>query len=220
MARSRKKSRKVRFSWLLLLVVIAIVAVRYVERVGPDKKPSDRFTVIRAIDGDTVELLGGDKLRLLAIDTPEKGETYYDEATQYLATLAVGKPARIEYANSRRDRYGRLLGYLYIDDTLFVNRAILDSGLGYLYLFGDNDMRRSEVKILLEAQRHAMGKKSALWAIEHEPEEYYVANENSFRLHRPGCASLENVRPDRMHIYRTREEGLAEGLSPCRNCKP
>lgn len=221
MARSRRKSRRGRISWMVLLAIIAvIVSFRYAEKIGPEKKPADRFTVIKAIDGDTVELQGGDKLRLLAIDTPEKGEKFHDEATRYLAHLAVGKPARIEYAENRRDRYGRLLGYLYVDDTLFVNQAIIDSGLGYLYLFKDNDLKRDEVRTLLEAQRHAMKKGSALWSIKHDPEEYYVANVNAFRLHRPGCPSIDDIRPDRKHVYQTREEGLAEGLSPCRNCKP
>ena len=72
----------------------------------------------RVIDGDTIELSGGDKLRLLSVDTPEKTEQYYSEAKAFLERVALHEKARIEYASTRRDKYGRLLGYLYID-TLF-----------------------------------------------------------------------------------------------------
>ncbi len=224
MARSRRRKKNLRrFAWLVAgLLVVSAVGYRYVEQVGHDRLSGEtsRFTVRKVIDGDTVELTGGDKLRLLSIDTPESGERYHDEARDYLAALAIGKPARVEYANTRRDRYGRLLGYLYVDDTLFVNRAIIDAGLAYVYLFDDNDRDRREVKQLIEAQKEALEKRSAIWSIARQPEEYYLSNESSFRLHRPGCESVESIKPEHLRKFSTREEALVLGLSPCRNCKP
>jgi micrococcal nuclease len=224
MARSRKRKKSLRrVTWLVAgLVVASAVGYRYVEQVGQDRPSHEtaRFTVKRVIDGDTVELTGGDKLRLLSIDTPENGERFHDEARDYLAKLAIGKPARVEYADTRRDRYGRLLGYLYIDDTLFVNEALIDSGLAYVYLFKDNDRDRREVKDLISAQRNAIDKRSALWSLTYEREEYYVANRSSFRVHRPSCESVEDIKPEHLRRFSTREEALTEGLSPCRNCKP
>lgn len=217
-ASSRKKSRYTR--WLILaILVIAVLTIRLVEDIGLDRKPTDRFTVTVVIDGDTMELWGGDRLRLLSIDTPEKDEPFYDEATDYVKALALGKVARIEFADTRRDRYGRLLGYLYID-TVFVNEAILEMGLGNLYLFQDNDVDRPETHRMLQAQRRALEKQRGIWSISRHPEEYYIAKDNSFRFHRPGCASAANLKPGRYRRLETREEGLREGLSPCRNCKP
>ncbi len=204
----------------VLIVALAIVAFRFVEQIGVERAPGDRFVIKRVIDGDTVELQGGDRLRLLGIDTPEMGERFHDEAMNYLKRLALGKSARIEYARERRDRYGRLLGFLYVDDTLFVNRMIIDSGLAYIYLFKDNELKDSLFRQLLDAQRDAMSKHSALWSVKHKPEEYYVTTENSLRLHRPSCPSVEHIKPGHYRTYQTREEALATGLSPCRNCKP
>jgi hypothetical protein len=112
-----------------------------------------------------------------------------------------------------------LLGYLYID-SLFVNKAILENGLGYLYLFRHNDLERPETSQLLSAQRKAMEQKRGIWSLPREPEDYYIAKDNSFRLHRPGCSSVANLKPGSYRRFQTREEGLREGLSPCRNCKP
>ncbi len=223
MAKIRKKARKFgRRATLLATAAAAVglVGYRLVEKVGLDKHPADRFVIKRVIDGDTVELEGGDKLRLLAIDTPEKGERFHDEATNYLAHLALHKSARIEYGQTRRDHYGRLLGFLYVDDTLFVNRAMLDTGFAYLYLFQDNELDRKETKELLDAQRSAIARRVSLYSVAHEKEDYYVANTGSFRFHRPWCESVKDIKPGHYQEFKSREEALELGLSPCRNCKP
>ena len=217
-ASSKKKKRVIRWT-LVLILALFILTIRLVEDIGLDKKPSDRFLVVAVVDGDTMELTGGDKLRLLSIDTPEEGEPYYVEAKELLSQLALGRVGRIEFAELRRDRYGRLLGYLYID-SLFVNEAIVDNGLANLYLFRDNDVHRPQTRLLLAAQRRAMDARRGIWSIERQPEEYYIAIDNSFRLHRPGCRSVAKVEEGRYRKFKTREEGLREGLSPCRNCKP
>ncbi len=102
-ASSKKKKRVIRWT-LVLILALFILTIRLVEDIGLDKKPSDRFLVVAVVDGDTMELTGGDKLRLLSIDTPEEGEPYYAEAKEFLAQLALGKAARIEFAELRRDR--------------------------------------------------------------------------------------------------------------------
>ncbi len=206
--------------WVIILLVVAlIVAFRLVEQIGFDCRPSDRFIVKKIEDGDTVVLMGGDRLRLLSVDTPEKGELFFDEACQFLAELTLGKTARIEFAGRRRDKYGRLLAYMYID-TIFVNKAILENGLGVLYLFKDTELDRPETRELLMAQRAAMEKRVGLWSIERAPEDYYIALEGSFRFHRPGCSAVKKLKPGHYRIFHSREEALYEGLSPCRRCKP
>jgi micrococcal nuclease len=223
MAARRRKPRSSRrrlvSAAVILLVALLIVVLRLVEEIGPERGPSDRFVVAKIIDGDTIELEGGDRLRLLAIDTPESGEPLYDEASAMLERLALGKTARIEFAGRRRDGYGRLLGYLFID-TLYINRVLIDSGLAYVYLFKDNDLSSPLVKALLEAQRGAIGRDVGLWSVEREPEAVYYAKDGSLRMHRPACSAVENLKPGRYQEFSTREEGLATGLSPCRNCKP
>lgn len=204
---------------LVLLLALAIVAIRLVERIGDDRKPGDRFLIVKVIDGDTVELIGGDRLRLLAVDAPESGEPLHDEATIFLERMALGRTARIEYANKRRDRYGRLLGYLYIDSIL-INKALVDSGYANVYLFRDNDLNRPEIISLLDAQRSAVNNRVGIWSVVYESERTYINLPGSYRLHRPGCRSIEKSQPSRFIKYTTREEGLLSGLSPCRNCRP
>lgn len=214
-----KRSYKILKYTILFLFIIFLITIRFVEDIGYDRKPDDRFIISKIIDGDTVELMGGDKLRLLSIDTPEKGSLFHDDAKNFLSNLTIGKTAKIEFARTRRDRYGRLLGYLYID-SIFINKSILDNGLGYLYLFKDNELNTKEIKQLLSAQQKAIDKKLGIWSIEKKPEDYYINIEGSLRLHRPGCRSLQRLKEGHYHTIKNRLEGFKQGLSPCRNCQP
>ncbi len=98
--------------------------------------------------------------------------------------------------------------------------GLIIAQMAYVYLFKDNDRDRSEVRRLIDAQKQAIERKVALFGLTYEREEYYIANQSSFRLHRPGCESVADIKPKNSRRFATREEGIAEGLSPCRNCKP
>lgn len=212
--------RKKTLRWFTIFAAaIAFLLFRFNQQTGTDRKPTDRFTVIKVLDGDTVDLSGGDRLRLMGIDTPEKGEAFHDEAVDFLRDAALGKSTSLAYGSERRDKYGRLLGYLFVD-SLFVNEAILSNGLAYVYIFKETDKRSSEMKRLITAQRTAIEKRCGLWSIPRTPESYYVAQEGSFRLHRPSCRLLSEMNPERSRRIQDRNEALATGLSPCRTCKP
>ncbi len=227
MARRSKRSKRAPIGLtgqlvLVLVLIAVVVGYRMLERTPttPPVSPSGIVTVARVIDGDTVELSNGERVRLLGIDTPEHNEPLYAEARGVLTRLAQGKPARIDRAGRERDRYGRLLGYLYIDDTLLANRVMLDSGLAYLYLFEDTDEGQPETATLLAAQRGAMEAGRGLFGLRRASEDHYVAAEGSYRFHRPGCSSVARLKESRTRYFRTRDEALYEGLSPCRRCKP
>ncbi len=212
--------RRIVSAVFIIVVIVILLTIRLVEDIGQEQKPGERFVVARVIDGDTVELKGGDRLRLLAVDTPEKGEPFHDQATRLLSAFSMGKAGRIEFAKTRRDRYGRMLGFLYVDDTLFVNRLIIDSGLGYLYLFDDQELNLPQIAEMLSAQRRAIGSKRGIWNIKQEYEDFYIASRKAHRFHRPGCKSISGLNEADKRIFKTKNQALFEGLSPCRNCHP
>ena len=204
---------------LVALLVVVIVCFRMVTDIGHDVKPSDRWVIVEIVDGDTVILSSGERLRLANIDAPEQEEPYYEEAKQFLAELALGKTARLEFPARRRDKYGRLLAYMFIDSVM-AGEALLERGLGYLLLFKQSDYDRPQIQRLLKAQRRAMAAGVGLFSMERTPEEYYLARYGRFRFHRPGCTQIGEFRPDRYRLFETRDEALYEGLTPCRRCRP
>lgn len=78
---------------------------------------SGRFLVARVIDGDTLELGNGQGVRLVGIDTPERGECGFDKATANLARLVQGKTVTLTRSDENADHYGRLLRYVNIGTT-------------------------------------------------------------------------------------------------------
>ena len=85
------------------------------------------FKVIQVIDGDTVVIEGNHHVRYIGIDAPEKGEFCYLEATQANKKLVEGKKVKVEKDTSERDKYGRLLYYVYVDN-IFVNAEVVRLG--------------------------------------------------------------------------------------------
>ncbi|MGB3761827.1 MAG: thermonuclease family protein, partial [Ornithinimicrobium sp.] len=80
------------------------------------KKTARTYYVARVIDGDTVELGNGQGVRVVGIDTPERGECGFDTATAAMIRLVEGKQVRLSQPDEDTDRYGRLLRYLNIGD--------------------------------------------------------------------------------------------------------
>src|SRR3989344_1664109 len=90
--------------------------------------------VSRVIDGDTIEIEGGQRIRYIGIDTPESGGCFAIESTNKNKGLVEGKMIRIERDVSETDRYGRLLRYVYVGN-IFVNEALLKDGYAQVYTY-------------------------------------------------------------------------------------
>ena len=99
--------------------------------------PQSWQTVSRVIDGDTLELRGGKRVRLIGINTPELDDTqqaaFATEARGYLRGLAEGKKVRLEYDQDKEDMYDRTLAYLYLQDGTFINAEIVKQGYSEVY---------------------------------------------------------------------------------------
>jgi micrococcal nuclease len=119
----------------------------------------EKALVVSVIDGDTIELQDGRRVRYLGIDTPETGEPYYSEATARNKELVEGKVVCLQKGNRDRDEYDRLLRYVYVDGV-FVNAELVAQGCATSYIF-DPDERYSQVLVQLE--QYAKMKNRGLW---------------------------------------------------------
>ncbi len=126
----------------------------------------DWFTVARAVDGDTVELADGTKVRYVGVNTPEthhptKGvQCYGKEAAAYNQTLVAGKKVRLAKDVSETDRYGRLLRFVYLEDGTFVNRLLLEQGYAEVMTYPPDVAKSKE---FLAVQSQAREAKRGLW---------------------------------------------------------
>ena len=103
---------------------------------------SDTAFIDRVIDGDTVES-NGTSIRLLGINTPERGERYYLEAKEFLESLVLNETVRLEYGKEREDRYGRTLAYLYVGREN-INLKLVEEGYANFYFPSGRDTHYNE----------------------------------------------------------------------------
>lgn len=167
-----------------LVIVVALAGLILVDRLGllaprttDDSRRYDEkvFTVVRVVDGDTLDLdvpdLIGDKpftrVRLWGIDTPETrhpkhGQMYFGaEAATGAEQLVLGKTVtvRLEPFKHSRDKYDRLLAYIFLQDGRMLNEELLSAGLAYAdERFGHICSYRFE-----QLQEDARRRKCGLW---------------------------------------------------------
>jgi micrococcal nuclease len=99
---------------------------------GPEPPGQQRATVESVTDGDTVRLSGLGPVRLIGVDTPEVFagvECFGREASAFVRRLLpAGTPVRYRVGVEERDRYGRLLAYVWLSDGRFLNRLLVERG--------------------------------------------------------------------------------------------
>jgi endonuclease YncB( thermonuclease family) len=123
--------------------------------------------VVGISDGDTFTLLTADKkqikVRLAEIDTPERAQPFGDRSQQTLSALIFSKDVVVVEEDT--DRYGRLVGHVYVDGT-HVNRQMVKDGMAWVYRQYLKD------KTLLQDEQEAREARRGLWSlpsIDHVP---------------------------------------------------
>ena len=175
------------------------------------------------VDGDTVVLNNGQKLRYIGIDAPElahdghKAEPYADESRQLNASLVNREKIRLEFDKERNDQYERLLAYVFLKDKTFVNAEILSNGYAYL-LYHRPNIRHNA--LMLQSQRVAMSAKKGIWRDWTEHKKNYVANKRSRRFHLPTCPFGKRIKPQNRIVFQKQWEAFWEGYAPAKRCIP
>lgn len=113
--------------------------------------------VKRVVDGDTIELETGEKIRYLLVNAPETtnghNDCYGTNAAQFNTDLVMGKTVQLRYDDVCTDRFGRLLAYVSVDGTE-VNTTLVERGYAcVLHIPPDGDARADEFKALEKAAK-------------------------------------------------------------------
>ena len=122
----------------------------------------DTVLVQRVVDGDTIVLAGGERVRYLGIDTPEVTgvpELFGPEVTYANRRLVEGQRVRLERDVSDRDRFDRLLRYVYVDGVM-VSAELLREGFARVLVYPP-DSRYAQCFVALEEEAQEVGR--GLW---------------------------------------------------------
>lgn len=176
--------KKIKFYTFLtaLSVIFGLTIFQYLSAPAPSRQmvqsaqpatfgiEGEKALVIKVIDGDTIEINSGDKVRLIGIDTPETVDPrrnvgcFGKEASSEAKNLLNGKEIILQKDVSETDKYGRLLRYVYLplEDgrILFVNDYLVREGFARIYTYPP-DVKFNEQ--FLQAEKMARDQNKGLW---------------------------------------------------------
>ena len=205
-----------------LTLILALIACGWT---SPAADADSRRVKVRWVDdGDSIVVSGGERVRYLGINAPEiahkdePGEPFGNEARAFNKKLVQGRHIFLEVGEQKRDPYGRLLAFVFLEDGTFVNGKLVRQGYAHLL--------RKQPKLrywerLLSLQRRALQEKRGIWSLPVvKVEKYYIGNKRSWIFHRPHCRfGLKTASGNRVR-FNHRYEPLYQGFSPGRRCKP
>jgi len=138
----------------------------------PQTPDSRKYYCLRVIDGDTIVVKRLGSIRLLGIDCPEMNyeigdpEPYARDATDLCESLVDGEEVRLEFDEEKRDKYGRVLAYVFVKqqpsgDEVFVNAELVRMGLARVYRYSSNRMYLRQLSSL---EKEARSKGLGMWS--------------------------------------------------------
>jgi micrococcal nuclease len=115
--------------------------------------------VVAVLDGDTIEVLHdgqAERIRLAGIDCPEKKQAFGMKAKQFTSDLVYGK--KVTVRPKEKDRYGRTIADVFLEDGTWLNKALIDAGYAWHYKAYSKD------QVLSNAEIQAKNSKFGLWS--------------------------------------------------------
>lgn len=167
--RIRPWRRWPRLTTVLSVLAACLLAWRLVSaRSIPDLPPiGNAVRVVRVIDGDTIELEGGFRVRLLGVNTPETKhpdlppEPWGREAFEFTRSQVEGRAVRLELDQERWDNYRRVLAYVYVGDLL-LNEEIVRRG--FSRAITSFPIRSDRKRLFMRAEEAARSAQCGLWS--------------------------------------------------------
>lgn len=124
------------------------------------------YRCTRVVDGDTIEVAQLGAVRLIGIDSPEMNydlsvpQPFAREAKRCCERLVDGKDVSLLFDVQKRDKYGRVLAYVFVGD-IFVNAELVKAGLATAYHIPPNGRYRTRLK---RFERQARGQGRGIWS--------------------------------------------------------
>jgi micrococcal nuclease len=145
---------------VFLLTFISLHACTFNVANNPDTSPSkSQYILKEVIDGDTIRLEDGRLIRYMGINTPEKGQNFYQEAKDLNLKLLKESNLPLELDIVKKDQYDRSLAYVYVGDS-FINLKLIEAGLAFCFSDSSNKNNRAMFRY---AQQEAQKMELGMW---------------------------------------------------------
>ena len=180
----------------------------------------------KVVDGDTIYLDNGKKIRFVGVNTPERGVEGYITSKNFVQKLCLNKKVDIDIDDSKGTyRYGRTLAVVIVDGKN-VNEMLLKEGLAeIMYMppseFNPFDWGTNNTHVdtthssSATSPTHTSAKSTSS-----SDSANYVGNSNTGKFHEASCSSVKDISSGNKVFFSSRDDAVNQGYQPCKRCNP
>ena len=189
----------------------------------------ERAVCTQVVDGDTIYLDNGEKVRFVGVNTPERGVEGYIASKNFVQKLCLNKEVGLDIDDSKHnDRYGRTLAVVIVDGKN-VNEMLLKEVLAeikymppsefYPYIWANSDPH------VADSHSSSSSSSSSSYSSDSSSSSSsgsgsYVANANTGKFHVSSCSSVDKMSEGNKVYLSSRDEAISQGYVPCKRCNP
>ncbi len=184
----------------------------------------EKAVCTQVVDGDTIYLDNGKKVRFVGVNTPERGVEGYIASKNFVQKLCLNKEVGLDIDDSKHsDKYGRTLAVVIVDGKN-VNEMLLKEGLAeIMYMppseFYPYDWANSDTHVA-DTHSSSSTSSSSTSSDSSSSSGSYIGNANTGKFHVSGCSSVNKMSEKNKVFFSSRNDAINQGYVPCKNCNP
>ncbi|RAP48302.1 MAG: hypothetical protein BZ135_00855 [Methanosphaera sp. rholeuAM6] len=182
------------------------------------------------VDGDTIYLSSGEKIRFVGVNTPEKGVTGYHASKKFVKKLCLNKEVGINVDDRKyTDKYGRTLAVVIVDGKN-LNEMLLKEGLAEVmyippsefspYKWASTTTQNSNHVATTSTDSNAKSVSTSDKTVSGTSSSGYIGNAKSHKLHVPGCEAVDKMSEKNKVFFSSKQEAYNQGYVGCKMCNP
>ncbi len=190
-----------------------------------------RGVCTHVVDGDTIYLASGEKVRLVGVNTPERGVKGYQASKNFVSKLCLNKEVGINVDDRKyRDKYGRTLAVVIVDGKN-LNEMLLKEHLAeVMYIppseftpqkWADGTTQTAQATTTAQPSQQSNNSiQSAQKQSTSSDTSTYIGNSNSYKFHKADCEAVSKMSEKNKVILNSRDDAINSGYKPCKMCNP
>lgn len=191
-----------------------------------------RSVCTQVVDGDTIYLANGEKVRLVGVNTPERGVKGYQTSKNFVSKLCLNKEVGINVDDRKyRDKYGRTLAVVIVDGKN-LNEMLLKEHLAeVMYIppseftpqkWADGSTQTAQVTTTTQPSQQSNNNIQSTIQTQSTSSDTssYIGNSNSYKFHKSDCEAVFKMSEKNKVRFNSRDDAINSGYKPCKICNP
>ena len=183
----------------------------------------EKATCTQVVDGDTIYLDNGEKVRFVGVNTPERGVTGYITSKNFVQKLCLNKQVGLDIDNAKHsDKYGRTLAVVIVDGKN-VNEMLLKEGLAEVMYIPPSEfypLNWANDSTHVPTAQHSYSNSHSDTSSDSDTSGSYIGNSNSGKFHKIDCKWSQKTSEHNRVYFNSRNDAISQGYIPCKVCNP